>query len=458
MHCSLNVRYPRTKTLSLDTINFLLISGILFLALVFSLLYTANVALGVLLVYFVGLVFTTVFSKKKIVLIIFNMFFLIYGIYLLVTQIVFVSNNLDDYFFHIDASKSFYYQTILYIDTINWSNLIPVSILIYPDYPFAQILFSGWWLIGDALGVHYDDMRLFLRIQDLFFSPLILCIIARFLCEIKYDDKRIINLTLLFGLFSYLLITSVIFTRDLHVAFLYTLLGYYTISKTNHRHRYLIFSVLIFLSFGFRIENGIFAFLFPICYYYTKHKFGGASYLLISVILTCVLVSGLIPMVLELRDGFNEHTVALNNGGLYNYLNSLPFPLNTSFNAIYSFMFPFPFIQYIQDDHGGILTVTSIISPFLRVIMLYTLIRYSIIQNNRWVKLVLYVIFLYIISCSLVEPNLRRLFAVLPTMFMLFSYCFFRLRKEMRHRIIVNSILIVVCLNIPAIMLLMFNS
>lgn len=124
-----------------------------------------------------------------------------------------------DIFFTLMPQNHFFYQTELYIDGASWSNLLQHCMLIYPDYPFAQVIFSGWWLIGEQIGVDLSQVRFFLRIQDLFFGPFILSIIALYLRENNFDKVQILRLCLLFGLFSYLLITSVIFSRDLHVAF-----------------------------------------------------------------------------------------------------------------------------------------------------------------------------------------------------------------------------------------------
>ena len=426
------------------------IVSILFLCISYSFVSSVHIGLGLIFIYIIGILFLRLWTKSRFISNIFNLFFCIYGLYLLLTQIVFINGIQDGYFFHIDASKSFFYQTELYIDGASWSNLLQHCMLIYPDYPFAQVIFSVWWLIGEQIGVDLSQVRFFLRIQDLFFGPFILSIIALYLRENNFDKVQILRLCLLFGLFSYLLITSVIFSRDLHVAFFYTLLGYYSLSNEKHKFIYLKFFVLILLVAGFRIENGLFAICFPLYYYYRYRKFTQLTYLTIFLVAVVFILSGGLTLFLNMRDAFNEHTVSLGDG-LYNKFNSLPFPLNMFFNSIYSYISPFPFIQYIADPNAGLFAITSIVSPFLRVVMLLTVAIF--IKRNHTdftTKLMFAIIIVYICSCSLIEPNLRRTFAIVPILFMVFCTKFYLLNRITRNNIIKIAVASLLLINLPA--------
>lgn len=165
------------------------IVSILFLCISYSFVSSVHIGLGLIFIYIIGILFLRLWTKSRFISNIFNLFFCIYGLYLLLTQIVFINGIQDGYFFHIDASKSFFYQTELYIDGASWSNLLQHCMLIYPDYPFAQVIFSGWWLIGEQIGVDLSQVRFFLRIQDLFFGPFILIPSLHFISEKTISTK-----------------------------------------------------------------------------------------------------------------------------------------------------------------------------------------------------------------------------------------------------------------------------
>lgn len=390
---------------------------------------------------------------------IFAVFFIIYCTLLLVSQYMYIQNA-SEYFVHNDAADSFYSNVILTYGPTKWSNLIKDTIFsrLFTDYPIFAFWINLWKLLGLDMGVTFENLRLFLRLQNLIFAPAILTIMAQYLSEIGLSKIKIFKHCCIFGIFSYLYLTSTVFTRDLHVAFFYTLAGYYCLSPFKHRFRYVKLIVIALISFGLRPENGMFATIFPIYYYFrntipdTKLLMGG----LFVIIL--VTFSGFFDSFISTLDNYTARTEALNQGGLYAIFNSLPFPLGTLFNIVYSFIMPFPLTMFIADIHIGYLGLPTLAIPFINVIILSTIFQY--IKRNKQRYNIIYffiIIIMYVGLCCSIEPNVRRTFAIIPTMYMLFATVKPYIPTSKYRQIVNYTALFLISINIPAIIYLIMK-
>ena len=425
-------------------------------------------AVSLLCIYILGIVFCWIFGKKKKdVIYIFSLFFLIYGVLLILTQWIFIDGNQEmsyghymDYFNHSDASGSFYHTAVLDAGPKSWDNLLANTLLFsfYSDYPLFSLMINALHLFGIDIGVSDENMRMFLRMPNLFFAAGLLVIMARYFNEIGKSSKQTIHDCTIFGIFTYLFLTSVVFTRDLHVAFFYTLTGYYCLSPAKHRLIYLKFFLIALICFGLRPENGMFAMIFPVYYYFkntplnAKMIIGGLCALVIFIYI------GALDTFVTAHEGFNEHTKSVAGGGLYSLFNSLPFPLSSVFNIVYSFIMPFPLTMYIVDPHIGIFGLPSVVMPFINVIMVGCLV-FFISRHRKDYRVLWFFILtvLFIAMTTTIEPNVRRTFAMIPALYMIFIEIKPFIPRRRYKQIVNNSILFLITLNIPAIIYLLFK-
>lgn len=416
-----------------------------------------QVAYSFLCIYALGAICVKWIIREKISFGVYNLFFLIYGILLLWSQYLFIDGDPSGYFNHNDSVESFYKSATISVGPKKWEYLISGTILFswYADYPLFALWINAWKLLGWDIGVTMDNLRLFLRLQDLLFSPMILAVMAKYMSEVGVARKTIKTACIIFGLFSYLYLTSCVYTRDLHVAFFYTLLGYYALSPKKHRFIYFKFLLIVLICFGLRPENGMFALIFPLYYRFRNIGFSFKLIIIGVVVLLIAGLSGILDSFLSLQEGYNERMAGITQGGIYSMFNSLPFPLPQIFNVIYSFIAPYPFILNVADtDHQGLIALPSIGIPFINVIMLLTLWRYVRTHHNYPVLWMFCIIILYITLTCIVEPNTRRTFAIIPTMYMLFIAVKGHILRRKYKLIVEYTIFGLIALNLPAILYL----
>ena len=357
---------------------------------------------------------------------IFDLFFVIYGALVLLSHIELIHNPLEDYYVHNDASDSFYFSIVNYVLPCDWNELYTKTIgsPLFQAYPFAAFLFAFLAKIGVAIGI--VNIRLYLRIHVFVLGALVLAFMSDILLIYKIDKIRVKKLLVFFGLFSYLFISSAIFSRDLHVCFLYTV-AVYLMLKPQVRYRVVWFALIVFVSFGMRRVNGWLALIPPFVYYYDRiRKWVGSFGVLILIILYVGVfiffsefLSSSVDQVLDYRDYARSNT-----GGLFFRFYSLPFPLNWVIMVVYMLLEPLPIGYYIYGKGMTWLNVTSVFFPYLMVLVVCVgayLVFHKGLKIDRMVKLTIassFIVFALIVFGS---PDLRRAFAAIPGLYM--GYC-----------------------------------
>ena len=418
------------------------------------------IGLTFLIFYIVGMITVYTTFKSKICLIIYGSFFIAYGLLLIVTQYIFIDGTDQGYFVHSDAAFSFFDFAVIQIGPSSWNNFIQSTMMasIYGDYPLFALWINMWKLIGLDWNVSINNLRLFLRIQDLLFAPGVLAILAKYFKEIGFSYKVIINYIIIFGIFSYLFLTSVVFTRDLHVAFFYTCAAYLCLSPNNHRCIYVKFLIIILICSGLRPQNGMFAIVFPLLYYLKNTKPSEKLFFTALIFIALIVATGVLDSFLETHDNYTESLESKNQGGLYSKFNALPFPLNFIFNAVYTLLIPLPVTQNLLDDHIQWVGIPSIAMPFINFIIILSIYKYIKKHNGNYRIIYFFLVcLLYILMSSNVEPSIRRTFAVIPALYMLFGYARLHISSHTYHIIIKNVILAIVGLNIPAVLYLLMK-
>ena len=361
-------------------------------------------------------------SKDRIVITLYKLFFIIYGLLVLLTHIELIHDPMMDFYIHNDAAWSFYSAIMNYVVPESWDNLEEVTYKssLFADYPIASYIFGFLAKLGIDLGLL--DIRLYLRIHVFTLAALIIAIMSHILLVYKQCSKNILKWMLLFGFGSYLYVTSGIFSRDIHVFFMYTLLGYYFLLP-KFKYKLVIFITLVLITTGLRPVNG-FILIIPILLYYwvttsMKNKaFNVLIPLFILMIIVLVLKTELLSYGLEKLDIYKEKTLS-NTGGIFERVFSLPFPINQIGMIVYMSLMPLPIFTFITNDGGTFLTLPFIVSPYIMSIVLVYVGWYIIksFRTNRFVTTYLIAFLLLYVIIIFGSPDLRRAFAAVPGLF-----------------------------------------
>ncbi len=367
----------------------------------------------------------TLRPKKEMTMFLFTLFFLIYGTLVLLTHIELIHDPNKDYYVHNDAAHTFYKLITQTVLPCSWRELFHKTIAnpLFSHYPLGAFIMALNGKIGMALGV--ANLRLFMRLHIFMIGASVIAVITNLFEYKNISQYRIITIVTCFGLFSYLYITSAIFTRDTYVCLVYTIAAYICL-KEEVRHRLLLFIILFFVARGLRPENGLLMLVYPFAYYYDylKDRIG------ILGIITLIIIG--IGMLFMLNESFHSNANSLdiydqktlnNTGGLFIKFYQLPFPLNTIIMIVYMTLMPLPMFMYCFGKAETWLNLPYILSPYLLFLVFASCIYYCFKAKGRKKQYtIIFLASLFIYSAIIYgSPDVRRAFAAIPGTFMCYG-------------------------------------
>ena len=381
----------------------------------------SSLGISVLMHYMIGYLFVRLVlrNSSKFKFVLYDIFFFVYGSLCLYTQIELIHNPLNDFYIHNDAAWSFYSKMVDNVPN-SWDELWPfIAIRLDSDTPFAAALFSFIAEIGKQTDI--IDLRLFTRMHVFMLTAIIPAIMAAILELHGVDKKQIFKGVLIFGLCTYLFVGSCVFTRDLHVCFVYTLFAYYMLLP-KCRGRLFVFILLAIMATGFRLENGEVSIVFIMAYYMSRKK-NQRFYRFFAVVLFVVAISYFLSSpyldeAVRVKIGY-EGLALENTGGIFEKLYTLPFPINLIIMVVYIIIMPMPITKNLIGDGNTFLTLPFVISPYIITLMFYCVSWYLI---TRWKQNIVMSYYLFSFSIIFVliiygSPDLRRAFACVPAIY-----------------------------------------
>lgn len=408
-------------------------------------LYTgqSSFAIGCIIQYLCGyFLFYICFRPKHFITWdVYNLFFFIYGLLVVVSHIELIHDPLEDFYVHNDASDAFYPAIVDYVLPCTWMEIPEKSLLnpFFVNYPLPAFLFGIVAKIGTVLGI--ENLRLFLRFHSVVIGSLTMSVMTNLLVVYKYNNKFIIRYLVPFGLCSYLFITSAVFTRDVHACLAYATAVYICL-KPNIRYRPLCFFLVFLLSIGIRPANGLLMLIFPFAFYYDflKKKVGalGISIIMaVALLIVLIIMSETISEVTEALDHYDDLTNE-NTGGLFMKFYSLPFPINTIIIVIYMLMLPLPIDGYIVGNHGTLMNLPFVLSPYIMVVVVcvcgYIVIKAKVRAVIKYTIIASMLAFAITVYGS---PDLRRAFCAIPGLYMCYCLtehqCPYKVKKTMKR-------------------------
>ncbi|MBQ2884340.1 MAG: hypothetical protein IJE43_11305 [Alphaproteobacteria bacterium] len=418
---------------------FILTFLILTLALGYS-IYAEQYIMGVSVVvyYALGIILLRLLttSTRRDVYNLYGIFFLIYGSLVLFTHIELIQDPYNDYFIHNDAAWSFYSGIINYAVPKDWTEIFKSSLLnpMFDDFPLASLLFAVIAKIGIVIGVL--NLRLFLRIHVVVIGAMIVGLCSDLLYKYGYSKKRVYTLLIPFGLCSFLYISSAIFSRDIHVTFVYSLVGYLMLLP-GKKKKELGLIVLAILAAGLRPVNGILLLIPLFLYFYEKiqHKYKNMKVLLCLILFGTILTFGssMIDYGME-KLQYYEGLTSSNTGGVFQKVYNLPFPINQIGLTVYMLLMPLPIDMYVNPIYGGnsAFTLPFVLSPFIMSLVFIACLWFIWKKRKVSRPMTMYLLcaiclFVLIIYGS---PDLRRAFAAIPMLYMGFCLVYDEIPKS----------------------------
>lgn len=363
-------------------------------------------------------------KKSQCTINLFTFFYFVYGLLVLFSHIELIKDPWEDFYVHNDAAWSFYKAIMTYVLPCEWGELYEKTISnpAFHLYPLAAYIMGAWGKLGQELGI--DNLRLFLRIIPFYTGSITVALMADLLQEKNKDRSTIYKYLIPFGLFSYLFISSAIFSRDCLVCLAFTF-GAIVFLKDNVRFRIGWFFLLFIISAGLRPHNGLLFLVYPFAYYYKdiKRKIGGFSVVLISIGMaaTYYYLQDMFSDLTKALEGYNDKSLS-NTGGLFIIFYTLPFPLNTIIMMIYMMLQPLPIFFFIKGDGGTWLNLPNVLSPYL--MFLCFSISFLALKNKQIISKIKTLIVVSIIVYGAIvfgSPDIRRAFAAIPGLYL--CYC-----------------------------------
>lgn len=355
----------------------------------------------------------------------YTLFTVIYGTLVLLTHMELIHDPFREYYVHNDAAMSFYKMIMTNVLPCSWGELFKKTIgsSLFYHYPLAAFVMSFFGKLGMALGV--ENLRLFLRIHIFLCGSSIIAIMTNLLDCYKMQERRIKELVICFGLFTYLYISSAIFTRDIYVTFVYAVAAYVCLKKDVKR-RLLLFVILFFLARGFRPQNGLLLLVYPIAFYYKMllRRIGKLGVLFL--ILVCLGVSLFLQDSISMGSAslltYEEKTMT-NTGGMFIRFYQLPFPLNTFVLVIYMLLMPLPVFGACIGKGMTWLNLPYSASPYLLLLVIFVCGYYVYHKKDdgRNIDIIILASFLIYVAIIFGSPDVRRAFAAIPGLYMCYA-------------------------------------
>ncbi len=387
-------------------------------------------------------------SDRKVIEI-YNVVFIIFMSYLGLTHFVNINDPLTDYFYHND--QIVFYKDSIRIGLLDWNELIDGSVLNsrYSEYPLFSLFIGLLSKLGNFLQV--TDLLLFFKMSVVLLGSLIPATISCILNLLNIRFK--ISSFIYFSLFSYILIQSVVFTRDLSVAFFYTFFVYLILAP-KIKWRFLKLMIIMFIITGLRIEYGLFTLFFILIFITSKFRTNkNFTYFTIFILAFAAFYFKVFDFFMDTffdaAEYFLEYTAntSTNSNSLFLKMADLPFPFNFLFSFFYTVIMPLPIFQWAIDD---LTLFPSIITPFYWIFILCISI-WSLFKNRKKftvLDLLLIASFLCICLSSYIEPNVRRNFAVYPIIFLHYLVVKNNLSITHKNNIFIFALLFVFAINI----------
>lgn len=293
--------------------------------------------------------------------------------------------------------------------------------------------------------------KLFIVYISAFNSVILYSILKKY-----FKEYNALYLTIIFSLFSFTLFLSSILLRDQLVMMSYLLFFSFFLKNTSIKN-FSFLLLIMYLSILIRPETGFFLIFFLGLYFInsiieSKRMVSKSIFLLLGVFVSLLVFIIYFDNIILMYDltvlGYGSlvnEQAADNSFGLILY--SLPYGLNYIAMTLFWQIQPFPFWSvYSHELINSLAGAEYILSGFFWYIvigmLIISLLKFKLLENLDRKLLLLFIgSIVYIVLVSSIAPDLRRLIAVYPIIYLVSSIGFIYLVKHKMKYILMLCIL-----------------
>lgn len=446
--------------------NRVLFQLILALISILIALFTENFAIfGLTLLFFIMGIFITnkLNGASKDAVSIFSFFFLVYYLYAFITDYVYINDFKIDFFYALDSTKFF---GLAY--DLNGTNADLESYLF--EYRFS----FGYGYLAYALNYltnfFYGYPTIFLhKIHIVFISSSVITytyVLAKKVLN-KIDKKTLFNYVIVFGFLSHFFVFSAILIRDLHIVYLY-LVSFIVLTRKNNFYNLILLVLLCFLTFEFRVANGVFSLLFIVTFFYKSIlKIKNKSKKNILTVLVLFVSIGLLFSISNLIDisnieakaeGYSEyHDQMLKEGsGFAKAVYNLPIVIRPFIFIFLSQITPLPatqavFVNTIKENQILLfpLVLSVIFWIYVDIIIIINIYKKKIYKNiNPLLRIFGTITVVFLVVTASTSPEFRRLLPVYPIIYLYFIFIYNKLSSNYKKNALTIFIIIYILLSL----------
>ena len=378
---------------------------------------------------------TILIFNKSIIdkLYLFVLFVFVYFVYMVLTHYYEVADPNTDYFYALDQLR--YYATSVDLEKLSISK---IWVRCFTEFSYSEApLFYALSGTFNSISNYFGTSSLL--VQKLFITTLgafSIVFINDILLNCGFSKKTSFFYSIIYGFFSFTMYFSVMFMRDIHVLFLYTVAIWVVLKKEMSLiQSFILILILATITFFLRKESGLFLLSFLGVLSYTRVK---SKYLFIAVLLP------LLVFVFVYFEGWQVFEIAQttievyslrvenlsSSGSLAVKLAKIPYVGRLAI-FIFSQMQPFPLWLFwgMKDAAKGesLLTISESLSGVFWIYW-WGFILKALFKRITFKKIKGSLLLLFILSISLIflmtlgEFNTRRTMSVYPVLFVIGIY------------------------------------
>jgi hypothetical protein len=396
---------------------------------------------------------------------IFNYSFCLYTVYMVLTNSIYVSNPMEDYFVYSD-------QTNFYRVSSSLGKMASVSSIygeakgIYFGIIQDSNAFGAFTLLGiiGLISENISGNNIIVQKLSIVFICSLMNVFLYLILSKRLHERTAKRAALLFASLSFLLFYSSLLLRDVHIMLFYTI-GIYLISKKFSSKRLLFLYILFFVTLSFRKFSGMFFLSFPALYMYLnyseknmKYYIGFLVIIFVSLIITYYNPSEIWSEWASLSANMKNYTMGrTSSDALRLSFERLPFGLNVIVKSAFSQMQPFPFWGLLHAGGYPINernvfrlpeSIAGLFWFFVWVTSLYGVFNRKIRKSIPKIFLLLFYFGVAYILLNSVEINIRRNIAVHPAIYIVSVYSYLNISKARLRSLMFITISLYVGLNI----------
>lgn len=418
---------------------------------------------GMWIIFFLlGCYLTNKLSADKESLRLFGFSYSIYTLYMVLTNYILVQDPYVDFFYAIDSTK--FWRNSAHVDSFN--SLITQFRDNASGYGSTREyrLFNFICLVVAYLSSFLGENHVLIqKYQCVFLGALSMPLI--YLVLLKYTNNKEYSLkaTKLFALFSFVSTFAVVYSRDIHIYYFYTLAFYLVVCRLEKPSTMWYLLVLIPTTFFFRFEHGIFISLFAFVFIFASPNKYFKYYLPIVVLIPIFLALGsrFFFFALESYDSYSQRRIdaAGDTDSLAVVFSNFPFGIKQLLLAFIGQTTPLPFWRFFGfgvTDSNSVAAqshhilrfmegISGFLWPFVWGVILYGVTKGASVKIPKELK-VLFAVAILLLLVTTADIHVRRIFAVYPITFAVASLLYYNFSKSERFQAISQSLVFMILL------------